>query len=106
MISKFKPIKSKQSFCSPNEIIPFLEKELTRIVGAETKHHVAIVGHSDGILQRGQVVLSVQQTTAIEVERVLQIDLLHVGVRRASNTDHVVCVAMQMERMAQIRLLN
>lgn len=79
---------------------------LTRIISAETHYHVAIVWDGDGILQWWVVVLSVQQTTAIEVERVLQIDLLHVGVGRTSNTDHIVRVTVQMERMAQIGLLD
>lgn len=47
-----------------------------------------------------------QQTAPIQVERMLQVDLLHVGVRRPADTDHVHAVAVQMERMAEIRLLH
>jgi len=79
---------------------------LTWIVGPKSKHNITIVGHSDRVLCRRQIVLSVQQTASVQVQSVLQVDLLHIGVRRSANTDHIECVAVQMERMAEIRLLN
>lgn len=79
---------------------------LTRVVGSKAQYNVTVVGHCNGVLERRQIVLSVQQTASIEVKRVLQIDLLDVGVGRSTDTDHVEAVAVQMERMTQIGLLH
>lgn len=49
--------------------------------------------------------MSVEETSLIEVEGVLQIDLLHVSVGRSADTDNVKGVAVQVERMRQIWLL-
>lgn len=53
---------------------------LTRVVGSETKDDVSIVGHGDGVLGRGMVELTVEQTLPVQVEGVFQIDLLDGGV--------------------------
>jgi hypothetical protein len=79
---------------------------LTRVVGSETKNDVSIVGHGDGVLARGVVELTVEQTLPVQVEGVLQVDLLDGGVGRAADTDHVERVAVQMEGMAQVGLLD
>lgn len=81
-------------------------QSLTRIISSEPQNNVTVVGHGNGILGRRQIVLTVQQTTTIEVQGVLQVDLLHVGVGRPANTDHFEVVAVQVERMAQVGLLN
>lgn len=61
----------------------------TWIVGSKPHHDVSIVRHGDGILEWGQVELSVQQTAAIEIESMAQVDLLDGGIGRAAHTDHV-----------------
>lgn len=47
-----------------------------RVISAESEHDVAIVGHGDRIFLRRQVILTVQQTATIQIERMLQVDLL------------------------------
>lgn len=79
---------------------------LTRVVGSETKDDVSIVGHGDGVLGRGMVELTVEQTLPVQVEGVFQIDLLDGGVGWSANTNNVEWVAVQMERMAQVGLLD
>lgn len=79
--------------------------ELTRVIRAEAEDDVAIVGNGDGVLGRWQVELSVQKTSLIEIEGVLQIDLLHIPIGRTADTNHVECVSVQVEGMRQIRLL-
>lgn len=81
-------------------------RRLTRIVRAESEDDVTVVGHGDGILGGRQVELSVQEAAFIEVQRVLQIDLLHILVGRAADTDHVERVTVQVEGMRQIGLLH
>lgn len=79
---------------------------LTRIISSEPQYDVTVVRDSDRVLGWGQIVLSVQQTSSVQVEGVLQVDLLHVGVGRPTNTDNVERVSVQMERMTQIGLLD
>lgn len=50
--------------------------------------------------------MSVQETSSVQIEGVLQVDLFHVLVGRSSHTDDVERVTVQMERMAQVGLLN
>lgn len=57
-----------------------------RVISAESEHDVAIVGHGDRIFLRRQVVLTVQQTATIQVERMLQVDLLDGRVGRPADT--------------------
>lgn len=77
----------------------------TWIISTETQHNVSIVRYGNGVLLRWQIVLSVQQTSAIQIQSVFQIDFLHVGVRWPTNADNVERVSVQMEGMAQIGLL-
>lgn len=77
----------------------------TWIVGSKPHYDVTVVGHGDGVLEWGQVELSVQQTAAIQIESMAQVDLLDGGIGRAAHTDHVEQVTVQVERMAQIVLL-
>lgn len=83
-----------------------MSNSITGIVGAESQHNVAVVGYGDGVLRRRQIVLTVQETASVQVQGVFQIDLLHVGVRRPANTNHFEGVSVQVERMAQVGLLN
>lgn len=46
-----------------------------------------------------------QQTAPIQIQCVLQVNLLDVGIRRTAHADHVERGTVQMEGMAQIRLL-
>lgn len=78
----------------------------TWVVGSESEHDVTVIGHSYRVLGRRQVEVPVQETSPIQVERVFQVDLLHVLVGRPSHTDHVERITVQMERMAQVRLLD
>lgn len=82
-----------------------VEEPEAGVVGPETQDDVAVVGHGDGVL-RGRVVslleVTVQQTAPVEVQRVLQVDLLHVLVGRAADTDHVERVAVEVEGVRQI----
>lgn len=60
-----------------------MEQPEARVVGAETDNDVAIVGDGDGVLRWGQVSLlqvTLKQTSPVEVESVLQVDLLYVLV--------------------------
>lgn len=79
---------------------------LTWVVGSEPEHDVTVIGHSYRILGRRQVEVPVQETSPIQVERVFQVDLLHVLIGRPSHTDYVKRITVQMERMAQVRLLD
>ena len=47
-----------------------------------------------------------QQTTSIQVQGVLQVDLLDIRIRGSSHTDHVEGVSVQVERMTQVGLLD
>lgn len=79
-----------------------VEQPETRVVGAETDNDVAIVGDSDGVLRWREVSLlqvTLKQTSPVEVESVLQVDLLDVLVGRAADTDDVVGVSVQVERV-------
>lgn len=82
-----------------------VEQPVSWIVRAETEDDVTVVGNGDSVLSRWQVELSVQETSLIEIEGVLQIDLLHVPIRRTTDADHVERVSVQMEGMRQIGLL-
>src|SRR5436190_2240313 len=82
-----------------------LSCQLTRIVRTEAEDDVTIVGNGDGVLGGWQVELSMQETSLIEIESVLQIDLFHVPIGRTADTDHVERISVQMERMRQIGLL-
>lgn len=82
-----------------------MEQPVSWIIRAEAEDDVTIVGNSDGVLTGGQVEFSVQETTLIEIESVLQIDLLHISVGRAANTDHIERISVQVERMRQVWLL-
>lgn len=77
----------------------------TWIIGTESENNVAVVWHSNRILGRRQIKLPVKQSSLVEIQRVLQVDLLHVFVGRTSDTDDVERVSVQMEGMRQIRLL-
>jgi hypothetical protein len=83
-----------------------VEEPETRIVRAESQHHVSVVGHCDRVLRRRQIELAMQQPLPVQVQGVLQVDLLDVLVGGPADTDHVERVPVQMERMAEIRLLH
>jgi hypothetical protein len=98
----------------PHQIHPYhdVEQEVTveepeaGIVRAESQHHVSVVGHRDRVLRRRQIELAMQQPLPVQVQGVLQVDLLDVLVGGPADTDHVERVPVQMERMAEIRLLH
>lgn len=71
----------------------------TGIISSKAQHHISIVGHRNRILCRRQIILPVQETTSVQVQRMLQVDLLHSRVGRATDTDHTESVAVQMEGM-------
>lgn len=50
--------------------------------------------------------MPVQKTPPVQVEGVFQVDLFDVLVGRPSHTDDVERVTVQMERMAQVGLLD
>lgn len=79
---------------------------LTRVVRTEPENDVSVVWNGNSVLGRWQIELSIEQTSLVEVQRVFQIDLLHVLVRGTAYTDYVESVAVQVERMRQIRLLH
>lgn len=79
-----------------------MEQPETRVVGAETDDDVAVVGDGDCVLRWWEVSLfqvTLKQTSPVEVESVLQVDLLHVLVGRPADTDDVVGVSVQVERV-------
>lgn len=78
----------------------------TWIIGTESQHNVSIIWYGNGVLLWWQIVLSVQQTSAIQIQSVFEINFLHVSVRWSTNADYVERVSVQMERMAQIGLLD
>lgn len=82
-----------------------VEEPITGIVGPEAQHDVAVIGYSDCILQRWLAKVTMQQTTSIQVQGMFQIDLLNVGVRGPTHSDHVESVSVQVEGMTEIRLL-
>lgn len=47
-----------------------------------------------------------QESATIQVQSVLQVNLLHVGIRGPANTYYFERVAVQVERMTQVGLLN
>lgn len=83
-----------------------VEEPVAGIVGAEAQNHVTVVGHGDRVLQRGLSKVTMQQTTSIQVQGVLQVDLLDVGVGRATHSDDVEGVSVQVERVTEIGLLD
>lgn len=99
-------ILKEKSLTISNDPLGLLSSPLTWIIGPEPEHHVAVVGHSDRILGRRQIVLTMQQTATIEIQGVLQIDLLDIRVGRSADTDNFEGVAVQVERMAQVGLLD
>lgn len=79
-----------------------MEQPEARVVSAETDDDVAVVGDSDGVLRWREVSLfqmTLKQTSPVEVESVLQVDLLYVLVGRPADTDDVVGVSVQVERV-------
>ena len=87
------------------EIFAIKNRFITRIVSTESEYDVSVVRYCDRVLGRWEIVFSVQESSSIEIESVLQIDLLHVLVRRSTHTDHVECVTVQVEGMREIWLL-
>jgi hypothetical protein len=79
---------------------------LTRVIGAEPEDDVAIVGHSDRVLSRRQIELSVEKTSPIEIQGMLQVNLLYVPVWGSAHTDDIEGVTVQVEGMTQVWLLN
>lgn len=82
-----------------------VEQPVSRVIRTEAEDDVTVVGDGDSVLGRWQVELSVQKTSLIEIEGVLQIDLLHVPIGRTADADHVERVSVQVEGMRQIGLL-
>lgn len=78
----------------------------TWIIGTEPEDNITVVRYRDCVFQWWLTELSMQQTTTIQIERMLQIDLLDIGVRRSAHANHVERCAMQMERMTQVCLLH
>lgn len=79
-----------------------VEKPETGIVGPKTKDDVTVVGDCDRIFCRWKVSLfkvTFKQTSSIKVESVFQVDFLNILIRRTANTNHVVRVTVQVERM-------
>lgn len=105
-----KPAKKKCRKGSIGLVVELVDvrvpQSLTWVIGSESQHHVTVVGHRHCVLKRRWSELAMQQTASIQVERVLQVDLFHIGVRRATHSDHMERRAVQMERMAQVRLLD
>lgn len=71
-----------------------MEQPVSGIISAESENDVAIIRNGDGVLGRWQIELSVEQTSLIKIQRVLQIDLFHIFVRGTANTDHVESVSV------------
>lgn len=71
-----------------------VEQPVSGIISAESENDVAIIRNGDGVLGRWQIELSVEQTSLIKIQRVLQIDLFHIFVRGTANTDHVESVSV------------
>lgn len=79
-----------------------MEDPEARVVGSKSEDDVAIVGDRDGVLRWWKISLfqvTFEQTSSVKVESVLQVDLLDVLVRGAADTNDVVRVAVQVERM-------
>lgn len=71
-----------------------VEQPVSGIISAESENDVAIIRNGDGVLGRWQIELSVEQTSLIKIQRVLQIDLFHIFIRGTANTDHVESVSV------------
>lgn len=71
-----------------------VKQPVSGIISAESENDVAIIRNGDGVLGRWQIELSVEQTSLIKIQRVLQIDLFHIFVRGTANTDHVESVSV------------
>lgn len=79
-----------------------VEQPEAGVVGSETDDNVAVVGDGDSVLRWWEVTLlqvTFKQTSSVKVESVLQIDFLHVLVGRSPNTNDVVGVSVQVERV-------
>lgn len=83
-----------------------MEEPVARIIGTETQDHVSVVGHSNRVLQGRLCKVTMQKTSSIQVQSVLQVDFLDVGIRRTSHSDDVESVAVQMEGVTEIGLLD
>lgn len=77
-----------------------------RVVGPKSQHNIAIVRHGEGVLQRRTFELPMEETPSVQVECVLQTDLLDCGVGRSTHSDHIERIAVKMEWMTEIVLLN
>ena len=71
-----------------------MEQPVPRIVCAEAENDVAVVWNSYSVLGRWQIELSIEKTPFIEIQCVFQIDLLHVLVRGATDTDYIESVTV------------
>lgn len=80
--------------------------QFTWIIGSKPQHNVTIVWHGYGVLDRGQIVLTMEQPSTVQIQCMLQINLLHICIGRTANTYYIESIAVQMEWMTKIGLLN
>lgn len=79
-----------------------VKKPESGIVSDEADDDVSVVRYGNGVFRRRQISLlqvTLQQTSSVEVESVLQVDFLHVLVGRSTDTDYVVRISVQVERV-------
>lgn len=79
-----------------------VKKPASGIVSDEAEDDVSVVRYGNGVFRRRQISLlqvTLQQTSPVEVESVLQVDFLHVLVRRSTDTDYVERISVQVERV-------
>lgn len=86
-----------------------MKEPKARIVGPKPEDDITIIGNCDSILRGREISLlkvTFEQTSSVQVKSVLQIDFLHILVRRAANTDDVISIAVQVEGVRQVCNLN
>lgn len=79
-----------------------MEEPEARVGSSETENDITVVGNGDGILCGRQVSLfqvTLEQPSSVQVECVLKVDFLDVLVGRSADTDNVVRIPVQVERM-------
>jgi hypothetical protein len=79
---------------------------LTRVIGTEPEDNITIVGHGNCVLSRRQVELPVEKASSVQIQGVLQVNLLHIPIWGPPHANNMESIAMKMEGMAQVWLLN
>lgn len=83
-----------------------MEEPVAGIVGLEADHDVAVVWHSNGILEWGALEVTLDEAFSVQFEHVFEVDFLDGTVGGTANADYVVCVAVQVKGVTEVDLLH